>query len=299
MTNKDDSNDPASNPNTQSSSQPPVPTAPAAPTQHEVRDDTNERTQNQNDTARELAREFRWVEFAQLAVNGVLAVIGIVALCIYHGQLEVMRGQLGEIIKQYPEIQKSADAAKSAADTAVKTLLNAQQQFRVEQRPYIFASPEPAGPPINQANPSERAFINLNPDGSATFYWKVGIINSGHSPAKDVVTTKSETRICLKERCVKEMNSFVPVWLTHGAKEGTAFPTDVHNAVPTGEIRTFSKNDLEQIRNSKLMVYQIGAIKYRDIYEPRIEPPYETDYCFLYNPSGLVFGSCPIGNTIK
>jgi hypothetical protein len=48
-------------------------------------------------TASELAREFRWVEVASLAVNGFLAIIGIVALCIYGGQLRVMRGQLDEM----------------------------------------------------------------------------------------------------------------------------------------------------------------------------------------------------------
>jgi hypothetical protein len=129
MTDSDDSREPTDNPDSQHHPQPPLPTTPSAPTPHEVSNDPNESTNSQGDTARELAREFRWVEFAQLAVNGVLAVIGIFALCIYHGQLKVMQGQLGEIIKQYPELQKSASSAKSAADTARDTLVLAQRPW--------------------------------------------------------------------------------------------------------------------------------------------------------------------------
>ena len=44
--------------------------------------------------------------------------LGLYVAGIYHGQLNVMQGQLGEIIKQYPELQKSADAAKTAAELA-------------------------------------------------------------------------------------------------------------------------------------------------------------------------------------
>jgi hypothetical protein len=73
-------------------------------------------------TAKELAREFRWVEGAQLVINGVLAIVGIIALWIYHGQLTAMSGQLDEIRKQYPELQKSADAAKNSADLSKKVL---------------------------------------------------------------------------------------------------------------------------------------------------------------------------------
>lgn len=54
---------------------------------------------DQEATSKELAREFRWIEFSQLVVNGVLAIIGVIALCIYHGQLSVMQGQLDEMQK--------------------------------------------------------------------------------------------------------------------------------------------------------------------------------------------------------
>jgi len=52
---------------------------------------------NNGNTAKELAREFRWVEWATVIINGGLAVIGIIALCVYNGQLKVMRGQLDQM----------------------------------------------------------------------------------------------------------------------------------------------------------------------------------------------------------
>ena len=122
--------DPAEAPQIQPSPQPPVMAAPTAPPEHKIPDDANHETDNQQSTAKELAREFRWVEFAQLAVNGALAVIGIFALCIYSGQLKVMQGQLGEIIKQYPELHKSAQAA---ADSVTLTRENAH----LDQRAWV------------------------------------------------------------------------------------------------------------------------------------------------------------------
>ena len=127
MTNENTDNNSAANPQRQPPGQPPV--NPLAPPKPEVHTDPKERNNADQDTAKELAREFRWVEFAQLAVNAVLAVVGLFALWIYHGQLDVMRGQLGEIIRQYPELQKSAQAAHDAADISKDALYSVQRAF--------------------------------------------------------------------------------------------------------------------------------------------------------------------------
>ena len=50
------------------------------------------RDYNGTDSHCELAREFGLAEKWVIGTNIVLAVIGIFALCIYHGQLNVMRG---------------------------------------------------------------------------------------------------------------------------------------------------------------------------------------------------------------
>ncbi len=95
MTSENSSDAPTSDAQSQPPRQPPV--TPPTPPQGEVGPNPNDRPDNQQETARELAREFRWVEAAQLVVNGVLAMVGIIALCIYHGQLKVMQGQLGQM----------------------------------------------------------------------------------------------------------------------------------------------------------------------------------------------------------
>jgi hypothetical protein len=163
--------DPSGDPQTQPSPQPPVAAAPSTPPEHKIPHDADHGSDNQQSTAKELAREFRWVEFAQLIINGALAVIGIVALCIYSGQLNVMRGQLGEIIKQYPEIKKSADAAKSAAETANTTLKSNQDQFRIEERPIIWATNN-LGSPV---------FVR-----SGQVVWTWTITNYGKTPAHEI-----------------------------------------------------------------------------------------------------------------
>jgi len=94
MTNGADSQQPTEKPEAQSGSE--VPLTVATPSKHDVSADPNERDGHQS-TAKELAREFRWIEFFQLSINGALAIIGIFALCIYSGQLKVMQGQLDEM----------------------------------------------------------------------------------------------------------------------------------------------------------------------------------------------------------
>src|SRR5713101_10051076 len=101
MTNENDSNALAADPQGKPPRQPTV--VPPAPLQGALFDDGKLKADDTKTEADELAREFRAAEKWVIGTNLTLAIIGIVALCIYYGQLSVMRGQLGEIIKQYPE----------------------------------------------------------------------------------------------------------------------------------------------------------------------------------------------------
>ncbi len=120
------------------------------------------KSDNEKNVSKELAREFRWVEFAQIASNVTLAVVGIIALCIYNGQLKEMR-------KSTKAAQDAADAAKSAADTAAQTLRENGSQFRIEERPYVSIENMRFDPPLEQSH--EPATIKLD------FH------NAGHTPA--------------------------------------------------------------------------------------------------------------------
>ncbi len=50
----------------------------------------NNGTDEKKDETKELAREFRSVEKWQLIINAGLGIVGIIALCIYHGQLKAL-----------------------------------------------------------------------------------------------------------------------------------------------------------------------------------------------------------------
>jgi hypothetical protein len=63
-----------------------------------------------------------------------LVIVGIVALFIYYGQLEVMKVQLGEIVKQYPEIRRQAKAATDAVNQSTEA-------FRIDERAWIALEP--------------------------------------------------------------------------------------------------------------------------------------------------------------
>jgi hypothetical protein len=63
--------------------------------------------------------------------------VGIVVAMIYYGQLEVMRGQLGEIIKQFPEIQRTASATVKAADQTERAVNNSKILFELDERGWV------------------------------------------------------------------------------------------------------------------------------------------------------------------
>jgi hypothetical protein len=127
MTNDSDSNNPSHDADQHSGSQTEL--SAAAPEQRTVGKQGKESTDKNQTTTEEMRREFRWFEFGSLFINGALALIGVAALCIYNGQLGVMRGQLGEIIRQYPELQKSAQAAQDGATVSKEALYAVQRAF--------------------------------------------------------------------------------------------------------------------------------------------------------------------------
>jgi hypothetical protein len=99
-------------------------------------------------------------------------------LWVYYGQLQVMRGQLGEIVRQYPELNKSADAAKGAADSAAN-------QLELSERPWIkIVGVRTLGDnPIIPALSFQRIGPTNAINQQATFQLVVSLKNVGHSVA--------------------------------------------------------------------------------------------------------------------
>src|SRR6266849_3687562 len=94
---------------------------------------TNTQAQDSDEHKKSLKRSWKSSgPVAKLTVvfAGIAALSTTIYAIVAGGQLLVMRGQLHEIIRQYPEIQKSAIAAKSAAEIA-------RDAFIVGQRPWV------------------------------------------------------------------------------------------------------------------------------------------------------------------
>lgn len=120
MDNKEDSEQPTDT--TDRNSPSPVPPE-TAESPREIPANSKNDPKEDKGTARELAREFRWFEVLSLAVNGVLAVVGIFALIIYNGQLKVMRRQLDQMKDGSTQTDKliaaTEELAKAATNQAI------------------------------------------------------------------------------------------------------------------------------------------------------------------------------------
>src|ERR1700685_4452804 len=278
MTDANNSSGPPADPQGHPPNQPPA--VPPTPAQGEVGPYSNSEASNQQATAIELAREFRWVEVTSLIINGALAIVGIIALCIYYGQFQVMRGQLGEIIKQYPEIQKSSNAAKNAADTARDTLQASQNQFREEQRPYIWLTP---GVAISgQSAMTDASLPDLKKLGKPLIV-QIGATNGGHSPALTIIVPQPFMIFDTTEKAKQAAKTYV-------AKYAQSRPFDLS---PNSGFLLVSTRPLEitdevlaDLQFDRKRIYVLARIQYRDIFAPRAKDPYETAICMQINPAG-------------
>jgi hypothetical protein len=98
-------------------------------------------------------------------------------------------GQLHKMRRATKAAEDSANAAKSAANIAESALQFQQQEFRTQQRPYIY--------PVPIRNMGAPDCIVFTPIGNDLYSvgCAVGMRNSGLSPAVEIVHTMSEVRI--------------------------------------------------------------------------------------------------------
>jgi hypothetical protein len=179
---------------------------------------------------------------------------------------------------------KAAEAATSAAATASATLTSSKQQFRMEERPYIWAYPVTG--PNNGVLPSVGEKI----------YIRVDFKNSGRTPATQMVPTESRTIVGPKKEARRQAKEYVA---EYPAISGSVFPPEVTGTAPTGYGPKLTEPILANINSGSWKIYVVGAVRYTDVFQPSIAP-YETRYCFVFNPTGLPFGGCDFeGDSIK
>ena len=205
--------------------------------------------------------------------------VGLYVAGIYHGQLQVMQGQLGEIVKQYPELQKSADAAKNATIAAHDALTRSN-------RPWVGVESMRITAPIGFIKAGSGKDITYFVSGSL----EITIKNFGSSPALSVrnFIEAYEPSFFSKEKfdpndpfaqlrkfgesacAFADGNEFTKK--NPRMYGGSVFPTQatIYN---TG-IPGFSKRDLKVGQFLQL----VGCISYRDQFG---EMTHHTHYCVI------------------
>ena len=275
MTNENDSDKPTTDPQGQRPRQPPV--TPPARLQGALPYDGKRKADDAKSEADELAREFRAAEKWVIGTNITLAVIGIIALCIYHGQLDVMRGQLGEIIRQFPEIQKSANANVKSADQTEKAVREATDNFKVDQRAWVGLMG------------SNHVFVEITKGSPVKA--SVDIANFGRTPALNEASFNKFVNHPIGQPmptfsgCAKRLK-LPGVTLMPSASANVTITTDRPGSAGFPVI--VSDADIQGINNGKVQLFLSGCIWYDDVFGS----PHRTEYCLQYMPHDKAFGAC-------
>jgi hypothetical protein len=121
------------------STQPPSPPAPVVPANNEAvlpERDKNPRQEQINVTVN-TPSQTRAAEWLQLGINAVLAVVGVIAICIYGGELNVMRQQFTEMSRQTAilnsQAQQAAQDSLAAAGRVERQLNLSEKQVKAAQ----------------------------------------------------------------------------------------------------------------------------------------------------------------------
>jgi hypothetical protein len=225
----------------------------------------------------EMKRDRLSILFAFLAIVISVATLLVIATYTYFAG-----GQWHEMIRAANASELAAIAASNSADMARRTLDASEQQFREEQRPYIWGVPVPT---------NETGFVGA---GKLSLAVAVQIKNSGHSPAVDVVTTGTEFKIGPKDQVQKEVREYAP---KYERISGHMLMTNEVNTVhpKNDQIPAITNTEAGNLKDGTWEAYLVGAIRYTDIFEPSIAP-YETRYCFKFETRGAPFSNCAIGN---
>lgn len=283
MNNEDNPGQPISDSTGEPSPQTPV-VGPARQ-QGEISNKIEGNTKDSNNETKELAREFRTVEIIQIVINASLGVIGVIALCIYYGQLVQMR-------KATEKAGISAEAAKRAAEAAECAVQQGIEHFRVDERAWIEI--EPIKPIL--LTPRDAKF-------GAAFKYEIYPRNVGKTVARNIVVKAQGSSSTIEfGGHAYEMNSIQDKMLLDKFKEGgTTKPFRIpSNPVPkvlapstTASVPfTLIGQEPQIFPKSEWVSYLIGRIDYCDEFQVR----HWIKFCFFVVNSRGELWNCKEGN---
>lgn len=297
MNSEDHSNQPAHKAQSNNS---PVP-APV-PQQDIPQNSENKTNANESSTLKRLVSEVRIVELLALAVNAGLAIIGIIALCIYGGQLSVMRGTLDEMKRSGSEATNQAWQAIGNVHWLAQEMNYSVQQSRTaiaeserQSRAALNASIEVSRNDL-RAWLGPRAFNSKFTDGGKTVYIKTGeksifeveLTNTGRTPAVAV-------QFSIGDAMVPAASAFGPFYTTPDNPEradGVSLPQQVQFLTTSGD-HVFTQPEVDAVKSGVARVYIWGLVTYKDVFGRE----HKTTFCSFVNRSLDAVLVCPTYNT--
>jgi hypothetical protein len=183
--------------------------------------------------------------------------------------------------------QRAATAAKNAAKAAGDNLSFAQQQFRLEQRPYLSPVPRGANVTVDTAKKTSTnsVFFTLK-DSSIRSLIAVDLQSIGKSPAIEVDATSTEYKVGPSDQAREATKKYRPEYSGGvGVVQPSTFLT------PASPGLKLTKQEYDWLIDGTWEFYVVGGVKYRDIFSPTIAP-YESTYCYRVVTSGMPFVNC-------
>jgi hypothetical protein len=178
---------------------------------------------------------------------------------------------------QSDEMKKAADAAGKSAAAAIDANKNARDNFRQDQRPYVWLTNFRA--PDLLVHPDRPNDV----EGHAT--WSFHYTNYGKSPAYHVSLThvmEIGDKATTRRRNLGQFKTSPPI------------PPNKDDFTTAVSRQRISQSEFTRLRNTENAIMVFGQFKYSD----SSGSPYATDFCFLWLRTGAV-AYCSEGNDIR
>lgn len=196
--------------------------------------------------------------------------------------------------------KKSADAAKSAADTADATLKNSQKFFEIDQRPYLV---------VDRKTPNTIGFLTT-PVPKIPIYADLAYKNIGRTPASNICSQTELHQWDASVHTQAEFRSFIDatyaaMWRGCDAAQREAgqlkirrdlAPNDTEFTTTKQKDVVIRLKDWQKLEIGTIAIYLFSTIGYKDAFNNN----YRTEFCAYYfgtNPS--VWHKCDTRNSIE
>jgi len=213
------------------------------------------------------------IERLQLIVNVILAVIGIIAICIYVGQLRVYQSQLNEMIK-------ATKAAQKSADTAAESLVLQQRPWvKIKHRilrPLTFGTEAWKGPVASAVigdileNVGQSVALNV-------LSWEDIIPMDSDGSIRTARLRQSEMCDAYRHRTPRSLTGYM------------LFPKDnpwVQNSTVGPKMETVLKATASSPISGKVGFVLVGCVSYRSAFEPKDSSMHQTGFTYYLGNVG-------------